>query len=274
MKEIIRSLLAEEGITEYGFLPAGDAKIINPRLMPDGIKSVLVMLAPYDTGEVYRDGVSAYAHIRDYHRFFGELFVRLLPRLQAAFSGCRFFGFADRSPINEKDAAAKAGLGIIGRQSLLLNPTYGSYVFLGSVLTDLEIPCQAQEIRYCENCGLCAKFCPGGAVSEAGILPERCLSSLSQKKKLTDAEKSLLRDVHIAWGCDRCQTVCPHNLHRAPTSIPFFLENRHGDFRAQELSEMDEETFAGYAFSWRGRNRITENLQNLDSMEENSNNFT
>lgn len=279
MKERIQAILAREGITQVGFLPYRETRILNPRLSPPGAKSVILLLAPYDCGEPFRDGVSAYAHVEDYHLFYQELYARLLPALEEAFPGAYFRGFADHSPIDEKDAAAKAGLGVLGCHSLLLNPVYGSYVFIGSLLTDLSIPCEAQEIRYCYRCGACAEACPAGAVTEKGILPERCLSALSQKKRLTEEEKRLLTASGVAWGCDRCQTACPYNRDRQFADLPFFLAHRHGDYTSEEVAQMDDERFSRCAFSWRGRERIVENLRSLEEagkasrMEKNSNIF-
>lgn len=264
MKDRIRAILAKEGITQVGFLPFREALVINPRLVPPGAESVILLLAPYDCGEPFSDGVSAYAHIDDYHRFFVELYARLCPALEKAFPGAKFWGFADHSPIHEKDASAKAGLGVLGCSSLLINPVYGSYVFIGSLLTDLAIPCQAQEVSYCSRCGACKAACPVGAVTDAGILADRCLSALSQKKRLTDEEKHLLAAHGVAWGCDRCQTACPYNQKRAYTSLPFFLAHRHGAYTAAEVEAMDDETFSRHAFSWRGRERIIENLRGLE----------
>lgn len=264
MKDRIRAILAKEGITQVGFLPFREALVINPRLVPPGAESVILLLAPYDCGEPFSDGVSAYAHIDDYHRFFVELYARLCPALEKAFPGAKFWGFADHSPIHEKDASAKAGLGVLGCSSLLINPVYGSYVFIGSLLTDLAISCQAQEVSYCSRCGACKAACPVGAVTDAGILADRCLSALSQKKRMTDEEKRLLAAHGVAWGCDRCQTACPYNQKRAYTSLPFFLAHRHGAYTAAEVEAMDDETFSRHAFSWRGRERIIENLRGLE----------
>lgn len=263
MKETIRQILAAEHLTEFGFLPISHAKIINPHLMPADIKSAVILVVPYDLGQTYSDGVSAYAHIRDYHRYFGELFDRVLPTLRTEFPNESFYGFADHSPIAEKDAAAKAGLGMLGRHSLLIHPRYGSYVFLGSILTSLEIPCSVSQTISCGNCGKCAEVCPATAISECGVDVSKCLSALSQKKKLTDEELQTLRRHHIAWGCDACQKACPYNTSRRPTDVPFFIDQRHGGFCAEEIETMSNTEFAQYAFSWRGKNRILQNLQNL-----------
>lgn len=279
MKDRIRAILAREGITQVGFLPFQAARIIQAHLVPPGAESVILLLAPYDCGEPFSDGVSAYAHIDDYHRFYEELYARLRPELEQAFHGARFWGFADHSPIDEKDAAAKAGLGVLGCHSLLIDPIYGSYVFIGSLLTDLSIPAHPQEPAYCSRCGACKAACPVGAVTDAGVLADRCLSALSQKKRLTEVEKRLLASHGVAWGCDRCQTACPYNRRRASTSLPYFLAHRHGNYTASEVETMDDETFSRCAFSWRGRERIAENLRNLEKaestpkQEKNSNNI-
>ena len=268
MKGIIGRILASEGIDCFGILPAEELKVINPRLMPDWARSAVVIAVPYDDGSRYGDGVSAYAHVEDYHLYFRELFERILPKFEEAFPGRRFFGSADHSPIHEKEAAAKAGLGIVGMHSMLINPRYGSYIFLGSVITDMETEEKGGEIRYCSRCGKCIEACPGRAISECGIDPGRCLSAVSQKKRLTDEEVALLAECCIAWGCDVCQAVCPYNAERDYTKISFFREHRHGDFTASEVASMSDEEFSHFAFSWRGRARILQNLSNLENLRE------
>ncbi len=264
MTERIRTLFAREKITEIGFLPFRETRVLNARLLPPGMESAIVLLAPYDCGEPFFDGVSAYAHVEDYHRFFNGLFERVLPALREEFPNASFYGFADHSPIDEKEAAAKAELGVLGCHSLLLHPRYGSYVFLGSVLTDLVLPCEARPVQTCEKCGKCLSACPVGAVTETGIRPDRCLSALSQKKRLTEEERRLLAKHGIAWGCDRCQESCPHNRNREPTPLPYFRTRRHGDFTAGEVEQMDAETYSRFAFSWRPRTRVVENLRMLE----------
>ena len=277
MTEQIKRLLEKEHIELFGILPIEEVTIIRPTMLPENAKSVVILAVPYDDGTIYHDGVSAYAHVEDYHRFYKELFDRLVPCLEKTFPGKTFCGFADHSPVLEKDAAIKAGLGVMGKNSLLIHPEYGSFLFLGEVITDATLPYSVHEFAYCKACRQCVAACPVGAIGDSGIDATKCLSALSQKKRLSEEEMRLLREHKVAWGCDICQNACPYNRGRKHTEIPFFLTHRHGEFSAQEVENMSDEDFASFAFSWRGRRRICENLYNiakLDLQGEKTNNFT
>jgi len=263
MRELLQRFLAEERITEFGALPLDHVNIIHPHLLPKDVKTVIVLVVPYDNGDLYSDGISSYAHVKDYHRYFQELFDRLLPKFKSIYPNETFYGFADHSPIAEKDASAKAGLGIIGCHSLFVHPRYGSYVFIGSILTSMEFDCKIHEINHCNACGKCQSACPVSAIEDGKINPAQCLSAISQKKNLSDEELTLLRQHHTAWGCDVCQSVCPYNINRSFTDIPYFIKERHDLFSVQEIANMDDREFSQYTFSWRGKKRILQNLQNL-----------
>ena len=263
----IRKLLFEEKIEYVGCIPFSEATVYLPRLAPENIRSVVLFLIPYDTGKKFSDGVSVYAHVPDYHSYFSALQKKLISKLTEQYPEYRFYGFADHSPILEKEACAKAGLGVIGKNTLLINERYGSYVFIGSIFTDAVLPAETFEIKSCLSCGKCMKGCPGNAINENGFCAENCLSMLSQKKSLTPEEADLLAKHGVAWGCDRCQENCPMNREREFTPIPFFREHIHGTFSSKEIEQMDDAVFTKFAFSWRGRKRITENLQNLEERE-------
>ena len=159
------------------------------------------------------------------------------------------------------DAAARAGLGIIGKNGLLLTKEYGSYVFLGEIVTDMEIPCESKEEQLCKDCGACSNACPA-IVSEKSL----CLSALSQKKgALSEEEEKILSQTNTVWGCDRCQECCPYN-QRAKKSgtiyspIPFFNEDTLPSPSVEEIENMSDAEFASRAYSWRGRETILRNL--------------
>ena len=203
--------------------------------------------------------LSAYATSRDYHGFFRDFFERLIPALEAKFPAYRFAGFADHSPIDERDAAVRAGLGVIGKNGLLLTERYSSYVFLGELITDAPLACEAHPIRTCEDCGACQRACP---IDTCG----GCLSALTQKKgELTETEAQNVLKYRSVWGCDICQEVCPHtrrakNAGTIYSPIPYFHEQTIPTLTSEILDRMSDEEFSSRAFSWRGRETIRRNL--------------
>ena len=128
-----------------------------------------------------------------------------------------FEPFVDSSPIDEVDMAVKAGLGIKGKNSLLITEKWGSFVFIGEIVTDLQLPATLYEEKGCLNCGICVQKCPGGAIScgdvqRGRIDKEKCASFISQKKQqLSDEQTDILKRAKTVFGCDICQNVCPHN---------------------------------------------------------------
>ena len=266
MFEILLNFLQKKNIDWVGVLPLSDCRVIRPYLLErENISSgtVFVMAVPYRTPACDEPGrtISAYAVSRDYHLFFEELFGELLPYLKEKFPNNRFAAFADHSPISELHAAAHAGLGVIGKNGLLLTQKYGSYVFLGEVITDFEIPCRAHEVSFCLDCGACNNACPR-AVTEKNL----CLSALSQKKgKLSEEEERILLSTNTVWGCDRCQECCPYNQDALAegtiySPIPFFYEKPISSPTTEEIESMSDKDFSERAYSWRGREVILRNL--------------
>ena len=241
-----------------------DCRIERPYLLErvgisDG--TAILIAVPYHTAacDDRERNISAYAVPRDYHGYFKMLFDELIPSLEKAFPEHKFAGFADHSPIAEVEASAKAGLGIIGKNHLLITEKYSSYIFLGEVITNALLPCKTEEKRFCEDCGACLAACP---MNEIGT----CLSALTQKKgELTNEEEATLRRYGSAWGCDLCQEICPHTkaakhngtLH---SPIPYFSEATIPVLTLEALDNMDDETFATRAYAWRGRPTIRRNL--------------
>ena len=270
MFEILLNFLQKKNIDLVGALPLSACRIIRPYLLERAKiqRGTVFMLAiPYYTRACEDEGrnISAYAVSRDYHLFFENLYEELLPYLAEYFPTAHFAAFADHSPISELHAAARAGLGVIGKNGLLLTKKYGSYVFLGEIVTDIEIPCEVQEVKLCEDCGACADACPS-IVSEKSV----CLSALSQKKgELSEDEQRLLFSTNTVWGCDRCQECCPYNqrARKAGTiysPIPFFNENTLPSPTVEEIENMSDADFAARAYSWRGRDTILRNLRLLE----------
>ena len=260
---IIRALFKKHDITELGFIPFETVKTNPSKSLPiTSPKTLICFLMPYKTKKNTASYISKYAAVKDYHLYARRLFSYILPELRELFAGFSFYGSADASPIDEKDAAAKAGLGVLGKNSLLINHVYGSYVFIGTIITDLQIDCTAIEPMLCADCGRCANACPSGTIKTRDYAA--CLSAISQKKKRSEEELELLRSQDIAWGCDICQDVCPLNNNVLHSPISFFGTDLICEPTSQLVSNMSDEEFGSRAFSWRGRAVIYENLVNID----------
>lgn len=222
--------------------------------------------------------LSLYAVPRDYHGYIKELEMTVLPSLQRMFPDNTFKLFSDHSPIYEVDAAARAGLGIVGRNGLLITPNYGSFIFIGEVITDADytfvtgcaIPDFPADPPTCEQCGACVKACPMGCCDRDR---SDCLSALTQKKgELNfDEEAAVLRG-GLAWGCDACQLSCPHNIRviemGQDTMIPYFIEDRKLHLDSKQLSTMSDDVFGLRAYAWRGREVISRNLALLEGQKQ------
>lgn len=265
MFAFLSEILQKNHIDCFAALPLAACRVTKPYLLErEGISdgSVVLFAVPYFTPACAspKRNLSAYAVGRNYHAFFDTLFAELLPALRMRFPEHQFIGFADHSPIAEVEAAARAGLGVIGKNGLLLTERYSSYVFLGELITDASLPTSPLcEIASCEDCGLCRTACP---MEECGA----CLSALTQKKgTLSPAEIASLRKFGTVWGCDLCQEVCPHTQRALLsgsiyTPIPYFHEQNLAHLTLEALDAMDEDTFNARAYSWRGRDTIRRNL--------------
>lgn len=250
-KETLTEYLHAAGIPAAGTVPFSACKIQKQHLLTFPAKTALMFLIPYyvPTGE---HNLSLYAVAGDYHYYLRGFFDRILPTLHEAFPDASFAGFTDHSPIDEREAAAKAGLGIFGDNGLLIHPRYGTFHFIGEILTDLETDAEVHEIGHCEHCGRCRTACP---------TPGDCLSALTQKKGVLTAEEEATILRHgSCWGCDACQNCCPHNRNIEETPIDFFHRDRIPILTSERLDAMSDEFFATRAYAWRGRAVIARNL--------------
>ena len=242
--ERVRPYLQKAGITEAGAVSFSSClPLLECRAkarLPENARSVIVCAFPYYTGEWEGRNLSRYAIVPDYHRVIVSLLEPVCRQLAADF-GEAFVPFADNSPIREVDAAARAGLGAVGENGLLLNPRYGSWVFLGEMVTSMSLDHTEQPVRRCIRCGACQKACPAGCISGGRIDAGRCLSAVTQKKgALSPEEEALVKAGGLVWGCDRCQEVCPCNRGAKKTPLPAFWEDIRPAFRPEVAPSVRE----------------------------------
>lgn len=266
----LEKIMKQNGVDLFGVADFKKLTPVNQRLYDalkqKGAKSVIVLALPYKSGLKQKDkfNMSAYARVRDYHARFAALFESLARDLKAAFPGCFFDSYSDHSPINEKEAALFAGLGIRGLNTLLITKKYGTFVFLGGVVTDKPFKSADAAPKACAGCDKCVRLCPTGALTVSGghafLNREKCLSAVSQKTKKSPAELELLKKHKVVWGCDICQDVCPYNRDITPCGDDYFINGFIGDISYDFIKNMPDEVFSLYPFSWRKKEVILENL--------------
>lgn len=224
--------------------------------------NLLVAAFPYFTGET-AGNLSVYARGEDYHGVLRQRLDLVCGFLLSEYPGHTFLPTADSSPLPEREAAWLAGLGLRGENGLFILPPYGSYLFLGTILTDAPIPVpEARPAPGCIGCGACRAACPTRALE--GLGP--CLSDLTQKKgALTAEETALLKEHPYVWGCDLCQTACPYNRAPRVAPLPEFTEGYLSDLTPELLEGLTnrafQEKFGRRAFAWRGPAVLRRNLE-------------
>ena len=227
---MLEELLSAENITEWGVcsfedtLPLIDCAA--KKRLPENPKSVIVALFPYKLENYPEHNISKYAIVPDYHKVCVEKLDRVCQKLKKLYPENEFVPFADNSPIREVNAAALAGVGVKGKNGLLINKTYGSYVFIAEIVTDLLITASIFNTDSCFECAMCARVCPTYAIVNGKVDEKRCLSYITQKKgTLTTEEETLIKKSGIIWGCDVCSDICPMNAKISPTNIKEFRED-------------------------------------------------
>lgn len=230
-----------------------------------GAQCVLVCAVPYYAGDT-PGNLSLYARGRDYHLVLGDLLNPICEVLLKHYPGYRFVPGVDNSPLPEREAAWAAGIGLRGEHGLVIVPPYGSWVFLGTILTDHPAPpSDRAPSPPCILCGKCRNICPGGALRGDNFDPERCLSHLTQKKgTLPPEQESLLASHPQARGCDLCQRACPYNAHPKATELSTFrdhlVDNLTEDMVEGVTNRQFKERYGDRAFAWRGPAVIRRNL--------------
>ncbi|MDN3519292.1 tRNA epoxyqueuosine(34) reductase QueG [Aquisalimonas lutea] len=189
--------------------------------------------------------VSRYALGRDYHKLMRKRLQRLASRIRAETGSEGYRVFVDSAPVMEKPLAEKAGLGWIGKHTLLLNHRAGSWFFLGEIYTDLPLPVDTPGTDHCGSCRACIDVCPTGAITAPYQLDARlCVSYLTIEHQGSIPEHLRPLMGNRIFGCDDCQMVCPWNKFAQPTDEADF-HPRHGLDTAALVSlfRWDEATF-------------------------------
>ncbi len=245
-----------------GFVEQDIEKRIYPSLTMPEAKSIISASFPYIKKMPVKDAglrvrVSMGAVGEDYHISLKRILEDMAHELEDKFNAaCKVF--VDTGPLSDRAVALKSGIGYIGKNGSLVSKNGGSGVFLGYILTDLELEKTDSVKEDCGSCKKCIISCPAGALSEEGFCMEKCISYITQKKGMLTEKEMALMGTDI-FGCDVCHRVCPK------TRVTDEQINKDDIFPlAEEILALDnkgfKERFGNSAVSFRGRNIIRRNV--------------
>lgn len=261
---MIRELLERRKIKEYRIYESTMEEYF---LSKEGRRaaSIVVVFLPYFTKAHDFDGnLSVYTQGEDYHIWVKKLLEEIAEELRLQYPSEEFAVQVDIGTINEKEIAYRSGLGRRGLHSLIIHERYGTYGFLGLILSSLKWERYMTRPRDCMRCMKCMKACPGQAIrGDFTIDIRRCASAISQKKEqLTPEEEEILLRSGKVFGCDVCQRVCPHNQE-----IEFVSKTEclMPSISQKELADLSGKAFMRHygnrSFSWRGKKIIERNMK-------------
>lgn len=229
-----------------GYMSRNLDKRLDPATLVDGARSVVICAVSYrrngQTDHEVASRIASYALTTDYHITVREKLYALLEFISKEY-GAAGRVFVDTAPILEKTWAVEAGLGWIGRNSLLVNPELGSFLILGAIVTDAVLEYDTPyNGNGCKGCSACLKACPAGAISDdRSIDASRCISALTiETSEVVDYPGSQI------FGCDICQNICPYNINsKAEANKIFSILPDFLSLTTEDWLSMDELEFSG-----------------------------
>ena len=223
----LRQYLEENRHGEMQFMENYFEKRTDPGKLFDSAQSVISVIYNYFPKQIQKENtykISKYAYGKDYHFVLKRKLKSLLSFLQKIYpEEVNGRVFVDSAPVMDKVWAKKSGLGWIGKNTNLISRKYGSFVFIGEIITDIELNYDTPIKDYCGSCRKCLDACPTGALTEPyRIDASKCISyfTIEKKGELPQSMKGKFED--WIFGCDICQDVCPWNIRQIPHQEPEF----------------------------------------------------
>lgn len=236
---------------QMGYLANHFDKRLDATKLVEGAKTVVSLIYNYYPGQKLPETsdsikVAKYAYGEDYHMVIRDKLNQFLEILRDEIGEINGRGFVDSAPVMERQWAQKAGLGWLGKNSLLLNRETGSFFFLAELIIDLEVAPDTPLVKdYCGTCTACIDACPTDAIVDNGVIDgSRCISYLTIELKDAIPSKFQGKMENWAFGCDICQDVCPWNRFSKPHQEPKFQPHPElAEFSKRDWQEITEETF-------------------------------
>lgn len=244
-------------------------KRIDPRLTMDNCKSIIVLGLSYniDYDEkpdyLLRGKLSKSSWGIDYHLVLRKKIESLIEEIKKKID-FQYKYFVDTGPLIDRELGRKSGIGYYGKNCSIINKEYGSFIFLGYILTNLNLDISKEAESECGDCNLCINACPTGALEEPYKLnPKRCISYLTQTKDNIPIALREKMGMKI-YGCDTCQLVCPKNKGIKKSNHEEFIPIlTKGYMNLEELLTISNKEFkrkyGTMAGSWRGKSILKRN---------------
>ena len=189
--------------------------------------------------------VSRYALGRDYHKLMRNRLKQLAEKIKQHCEQLNYRPFVDSAPVLERPLAEKAGLGWVGKHSLLINKQAGSWFFIGELLVDIPLPVDTPQGNACGRCVSCIKICPTGAIVEPYVVDaRRCISYLTIELRTAIPEPMRPLIGNRIYGCDDCQLICPWNSYgQLSKEDDFQARHQLDEVKLLTVFAWDEKTF-------------------------------
>jgi epoxyqueuosine reductase len=238
---------------EMAWLEREPAKRVDPRAIFPEAKSVISVALNYYTPSQHETPgkISRYAWGDDYHDVVKEKLRTLLDWLIAEIPNAKGKICVDTTPIMEKAWAQRAGIGWIGKHSNVITQDHGSWIFLGEILTNLDLPPDEPALDHCGTCTACIDACPTGAIVGPFVVDSRqCISYATIELRADELPANIAAKLDgWIYGCDICQDVCPWNRFEKPTDESRFEPRR--DETSLDLNVVESLTPESYAERFR-----------------------
>lgn len=196
--------------------------------------------------------LSSFCFGEDYHIVLREKLEKIGQLLKE--SGYKYKIFVDNNILDERYIAFKAGLGFYGKNGLLINEKSGSLFFIGILATDCVFEYDSELNKKCVGCNKCIDNCPGEAITKDGINAKKCLSYITQKKKLSNEEEKLINN--CVYGCDICTNICPYNNKNSNN----FVLDKYSIIDKEISKEEWNKYYSNKACHWRGLDVVNRNI--------------